>query len=75
MGKDIMDLIKHLRLEGPYDEYRLPRASDENAPPPGDEFADEREASDKGDSESEPMEEDNPRWSLWRRDLARVERK
>jgi len=37
----VVDLINHLRLEGPCDEYCVPHASDENAPPPGDESADE----------------------------------
>ena len=44
-----MDLIHHLRLEGICDEYRVPHASDENVPPPGDEFPNEDEAADKGD--------------------------
>jgi len=37
------------------------RASDENTPPPTDEFADEGKVADNGkDSKREPMEEDDP---------------
>ena len=58
---DVMDLINHLRLEGPCDEYHVPRASDENAPPLGDESTNEGEAADKGeDSERELMEANDP---------------
>ena len=60
MGMDVMDLIIHLGLEGPCDEYHVARASDENTPPLGDESANEEEAVDKGEeSEREPMEEDD----------------
>jgi len=33
MGMDVVDLINHLRLEAPCDEYYVPHASDGNAPP------------------------------------------
>jgi len=60
MGMDVVDLINHFKLEDPCDEYCVLRASDENAPPPRDEFADEGEAADKGEGfEREPMEEDD----------------
>ena len=49
MGMHVMDLIIHLRLEGPCDEYLVPHASGKNAPPPADESTDEREATDKGE--------------------------
>jgi len=45
---DVMDLIIHLRLEGPCDWY-LVLLSGENTPPPGDKSADEAEATDKGE--------------------------
>jgi len=45
---DIDDLIDYLRLEGPYDLERIPTASEEDAPPSGDELTDE-----EGDSKEE----------------------
>ena len=72
MGMNVMDLIIHLRLEGPCDQYLVPSAGGENARPPGDESTDEGEATDKeedsgrelieeGDPEMKPMEEEDPK--------------
>jgi len=44
----MVDLINYLRLEDPYNEDRVPHASDEDAPPPRDESTNEEEAADKG---------------------------
>lgn len=41
MGMDIEDLINYLRLEGSHDLEHIPVASEEDAPPPADEFTDE----------------------------------
>ena len=58
MGIDIVNLLNYLRLEGPYDEDLIPLASDEDAPSPGDESANEGQTVDTGEvSKKEPMEE------------------
>ena len=58
MGMDVLDLLNYLRLEGPCEEDLVPTTSEADAPPLGDEFANEGKAVDKGDdTEKEPMEE------------------
>jgi len=37
----VVDLINYLRLKGPHDLESIPTASEEDAPPPGDELTDE----------------------------------
>jgi len=44
----VVDLINYLRLEGPHDLEHIPMASEEDAPPSGDELTDE-----EGDSKEE----------------------
>jgi len=61
MGMDIIDLLNYLSLEGPGDKDLVPNASEEDAPPLGDESANEGEAVDKGeDTEKEPNKEEEP---------------
>ena len=67
-----MDLIIHLRLEGPCDWYLVPMVVVRTPQPLGDESTDEGEATDKeedsgrelieeGDPEMKPMEEEDPK--------------
>ena len=65
MGRNVIDLLNYLRLEGSCDKDLVPHASDEVASPAGDESADEGKAVDKGEnSEEEPIEEKTLRRSL-----------
>jgi len=69
MGMSVVDLINCPRLEGPHDQDRVPKASEEGAPPPGDELTDE-----VGDSKDEgviPTEADLESGRTLRRTLVR----
>ena len=60
----VVDLINYLRLEGPHDLERIPTASMEDAPPPGDKLTDEgRDSKEGGDDPTEagPIEEADPK--------------
>ena len=43
MEMSVVDLINYLRLEGPHDLESVPTASEDDAPPPGDELTEEEE--------------------------------
>jgi len=69
MRTNVVNLINYLRLEGPHNHERIPTASEEDAPPPGDELTDEaRDSKDEGDApiETGPIEEGTLRRTLVR---------
>jgi len=51
---NVVDLINYLRLKGPYDQDLIPTASEQDAPPLGDELIDEEgDPKDEGDASTE----------------------